>query len=451
MSRSAFDSASGPYRAEASVSARKTALRRGEYPIAVYGLGKIGLPVAVAIAELAGNVTGVDVDPDVVTTINAGTAPFEHEPDLPQLLASAVTDDRLTATTDVAAAAAGSNVHIVVVPVGLDDDGGADLRAVEEVAATIGAELAPGDLVVIESTVPPGTAVDVVKPILTERSGLAPDAFGLAVAPERTSSGRALEDVRGTHPRVIGGVDAESTDAARAVYEELVDNTVIGVDATTAELVKLFEGVYRDVNIALANELAKAWDGMDVDVREAIATANTQPYCDIHDPGAGVGGHCIPWYPYFLMEATDRPMPLTETARRVNDGMPTYLAHRTLSLLEDDDIAHSEATVAILGLAYRPDIPETAASPTYPLVDRLETAGGNVIVVDPIVDDPDDSVSMWPLEDLPDADPDAVVLVTGHERFGELPEDLLAKTVVVDGRDALETDATREYVVGRDR
>ncbi len=445
MRQAGLEETGGPYRSGTSVSARKTALRRGEYPIAVYGLGKIGLPVAVSLAELTGRVTGVDVDAEVVSAVNEGVAPFDHEPGLPDRLSAAVADDQLSATTASAEASRAATIHIVVVPVGRGDERGADLGALRAAAETIGEGLDPGDLVVLESTVPPGTAAEVLAPILRERSGLEPDAFGVAVAPERTASGTALRDIGGAYPRVVGGLDGPSTEAALVVYDELVDNRVISVDAETAELVKLFEGIYRDVNIALANELARACDGMDVDVREAIDAANTQPYCDLHRPGAGVGGHCIPWYPHFLLEATPHPMPLTRTAREVNDQMPEFLAARTLERLDEP----TTATIAVLGLAYRAEVPETAASPTYPLVERLEAAGARAVVVDPIVDAGDDALEMCTLADLPDLEPDAIVLVTAHEAFQDLPQQLFEHAVIVDGRDGLGTDTPRDYVVGR--
>lgn len=449
MSGSSVTSDAALYGGDASIPARKTALRRGEVPLAVYGLGKIGLPVAAAFADLTGAVTGVDTDPAVVDAVDAGRPPFEHEPGLAEILPELTGDGRLAVTDDGKQAAADASLHIVVVPVPMTAEYEPDLSAVRSVLDTIGAGLDPGDLVVVETTVPPGTAAEHVRPRLAEQSGLDPQAFGVASCPERTSSGRALRDIHGAYPRVIGGVDADSTDAAYAVYDELVDNEVITADARTAEAVKLFEGVYRDVNIALANELAKAFDGTGIEVREAIGAANTQPYCDIHDPGAGVGGHCIPWYPHFLRGATDVEMPLVETARRVNDGMPDYLADQTLDTLAAAGVRAESARVCVLGLAYRPEIAETAASPTFRLVGRLRDAGSEVAVVDPVVPATDTSLDLLPIAEIGSFDPDALVMVTPHEAFDAIPVSLLEDCIVVDGRDALGDAA--DYVVGRDR
>lgn len=433
------------------MAAKRTAVREGDFPVAVYGLGKIGLPVAAIFAELTGDVVGVDTDPSVVSAVEDGHAPYNHEPGLDALLAETTEEGSLKATTDGIAAANEAAIHVIVVPVPLKEDNTVDLSALRAAADVIGAGLSPGDLVVVETTVPPGTCDEIVKPRLAEESGLDHDDFGVAACPERTSSGRALTDIRGAYPRIVGGVDTASAAAAYAVYDELVDNQVIEVsDARTAEAVKLFEGVYRDLNIALANELARGFDGTGFDVREAIEAANTQPYCNIHEPGAGVGGHCIPWYPYFLTESTESAMPLIETARSVNDSMPIYLAERTLQALRDDGIDPESARIAVLGLAYRAEIPETAASPTYPFVERLEQSGASVVVLDPVLAAPNESFEVIGLDQLETYNPDAIVLVTAHASFRDVAWEQFQNCVIIDGRAALDESVNRTYTVGSD-
>ena len=449
MTRVPTVSTTGPYTNDLSIASRKTNVRRGEYPIAVYGLGKIGLPVAVAMADLTGAVTGVDTDARVVESVARGQPPFDHEPGLADTLPTLSDEGELSATMDGHRAAREASIHIIVVPVPLGTQDEADLSAIDVVVETIATGLAPGDLVVIETTVPPGTA-EAVRSELADQSGVTAGQFGVASCPERTSSGRALQDITGAYPRVVGGVDEESTNAAYALYDELIDNEVITVDARTAETVKLFEGVYRDVNIALANELARAFDGRGIDVRDVIDAANTQPYCDIHEPGAGVGGHCIPWYPYFLMQATDHEMELVRTARTVNEEMPRYLAERTLTELTLAGVTPSEARVAILGVAYRPNIPEIAASPAFPLVDQLSSQVADVMVVDPVLEEDVGELEFVELDALEDANPDAIVLVTGHDAFAHLSPTAFDGCVVVDGRDALTTWPDRAYTIGRD-
>jgi len=459
------------YGARAGEEVQRGWLRTAEVPVAVYGLGKMGLPLAAVYAETTGNVTGVDVDEAVVDAVNAGDCPVEREPGLPRLVGDLVGRGALRATTDGRTAAADASVHVVIVPT-LVADGEPDLSAVESVAADVAAGLEAGDVVFFESTLPPGATGDVLVPALAADSGLDPDAFGAAVCPERTSSGRALADVRGTHPKVVGGTDDEATRVAELVYGELVDNEVVAVpDARTAEAVKVFEGLYRDANIALANDLARLADDLAVDVRDAIDAANTQPYCDIHTPGPGVGGHCIPYYPYFVLGWLDRDAPLVRTAREVNDAMPGFVADRVAEGLaaserspaaadggsdaaaaDDDDDALAGASVAVLGLTYRAGVRETRASPGVAVCERLAERGVTVHAADPLVDaGPDVPAGDVAIEDLPVLDLDAAVLATAHDEFGAVDWRGFDPLVVVDGRDAVDLVGTdhRHYVVGR--
>ncbi|WP_276261523.1 nucleotide sugar dehydrogenase [Haloglomus litoreum] len=430
------------FREGPSDSTRDDRLATGEVPVAVYGLGKMGLPLAAALADATGNVTGVDVDESVVEAVNAGDCPVGNEPGLPALVAETVADGSLTATTEGEAAAAAAAVHVIIVPTTLHEDGVPDLSTLRAVLGTVGAGLSPDDLVLVESTVPPRTCEDVVVPLLSQASGLAPDAFGVAFCPERTASGRALTDIRGAYPKVVGGVDPASTRAAARLYEHLTDNEVVTVaDATTAEAVKVFEGIYRDVNIALANELARFADDLAIDTREAIEVANTQPYCDLHDPGIGVGGHCIPYYPEFLASTFGREAPLIRTARDVNDGMPLLAVRELGAALAERGIPLAGADILLLGLAYRPGVAETRKSPARPVAERLVDLGASVSAVDPVLEDADGfPVDLLPLGAVGEGSFDGVVLVTAHEAFDDIDWTAVGDTVVVDGRGVLDAD-----------
>jgi UDP-N-acetyl-D-mannosaminuronic acid dehydrogenase len=451
----------GLYGSDATDDEQRRAFRNGRVPTTVYGLGKMGVPLAAVFAETTGAVTGFDIDPDRVATLAAGANPFENEPGLSALLADLVEDARFTPTTDGETAARAARVHVIVVPTVVDEAGAVDLSNLRAAARTVAAGLAPGDLVVVESTVPPGTCRDVVAPILASGTAEA-GTFGLAFCPERTASGRALRDIRGAYPKIVGGVDEESGRAAELVYGELTDNRVVRVaDATTAECVKLFEGVYRDVNIALANELAKLTDELGIDVVEAIDAANTQPFCEIHTPGAGVGGHCIPYYPYFLTEGLETETPLVETARSINEGMPGFVVRRVAEELAAVGTSVGDATVAILGVTYRPGVPETRESPAIDIADRLSELGATVLAVDPVLEGlPEMSAEQVDLSTLASKTIDAAVLVTAHEAFEGIDWDALAADgdaptddpgiVVVDGRQSLDLTDTphRQYTIG---
>ena len=326
---------------------------------------------------------------------------------------------------------------------------------VDSVVSDIAAGLDPGDVVFIESTVPPQTCQDVVEPVLAEESGLDVDEFGVAFCPERTSSGRAIEDIRGAYQKVVGGTDPEATCIAQIVYEAINDSGVVHVsDATTAEAVKVFEGVYRDVNIALANELAKLTDELGIDVLEAIDASNTLPMCDIHTPGAGVGGHCIPYYPYFLINQFDGPTPLMQTARKVNDSMPEFVTEKLIDGLTERETALSDSTVVVLGLTYRGGVAELRHAPSIPIVERLVTQNAEVFVVDPMLEDFSAFDGAMSIEQsgIYGVDPDAVVLVTAHNEFDSIDWNGFERSlVVVDGRQALDLSETDHwvYTIGR--
>ncbi|SDQ95274.1 nucleotide sugar dehydrogenase [Natronobacterium texcoconense] len=425
-------------------------LLEGSVPVAIYGLGKMGLPLAAVYAETTGNATGVDVDPEVVETVNVGESHVVGEPGLDDLVAEQVAEGRLEATTDGPDAAERARVHVIIVPTLIDDDDQPNLATVESVAGDIAAGLSPGDLVIAESTLPPGTCRDVLVPHLASESGLSPDEFGIAFCPERTSTGTALRDIRGQYPKVVGGVDEESTRAASLLYDEITDNEVHPVsDATTAEAVKVFEGVYRDVNIALANELGRLADELEISVREAIETANDLPMCQLHDPGPGVGGHCIPYYPHFLLSQAEEPMDVVRTARELNDAMPTVVVDRLERELAETGTDLENASVVVLGLTYRPGVEEMRASPALGVIDELLARRADVAGVDPLVDPADYCTRPVEIDELASESFDAAVVVTPHEEFDRIEWGDLESMVVVDGRDAVDLSGTdhREYTL----
>ncbi len=428
------------YDASAGDARQRAAFTDGRVPVAVYGLGKMGLPLAAVYADVCGNVVGADVDESVVETVNAGVSHVEREPGLDDLVGDAVADGALRAVADPVAAASDASVHVVIVPTLLDADDHPDLSIVEAVVEDVAAGLDPGDQVIIESTVPPRTTADVVEPTLAAESGLDASEFGVAFCPERTASGRALEDIRGAYPKVVGGTDDEATRVAELVYDHVTDNDVVPVaDATTAEAVKVFEGLYRDVNIALANELATFADAFGIDVREAIDVANTQPFCEIHDPGPGVGGHCIPVYPEFVADEFDADADLLRTARTVNDRMPAHAVALAERALADQGIDPAEATVAVVGVTYRPNVAELRNAPAVAVASHLCDLGARVLGVDPLVDDWSDIPAEPVGEDEVGDRADAAVLVTAHDEFDRI--DWGAFDVVVDGRDDFASDA----------
>jgi nucleotide sugar dehydrogenase len=405
--------------------------------IAVVGLGKIGLPLAALYAGKGHDVIGADVNPWVVASVNAGECHVGGEPGLEAAVRAAYDAGRLEATTDTAEAVARSEALIVVVRVGLDASGHADYHYLDLAANAIGRGLRPGTLVVLESTVPVGATRSRFGRHLRGASGLEFDDFHLAYSPERVSSGTIFRDLA-TYPKLVGGVDPASADAAATFYRDALGAEVIKLrDAETAEFAKLAESIYRDVNIALANELAVAAERLGVSYAEAARAGNSQPYSHLHAPGLGVGGHCIPVYPYFLTQATDAP--LVAMSREVNDAMAEHGVERLAGALGGLE----GKTVLILGLAYRGGVKEAELSSALLVAASLRQHGASVLVNDPLyTDDELRSKGFEPSPLPPESPVDALVLQAVHPEYADIDYACLEGCkAVLDGRNALNRDA----------
>lgn len=343
--------------------------------ICVLGLGYIGLPTASTFAMNGVQVIGVDVNPQVVEILRSGNLHI-YEPGLRTLVQAALGSGNLIINDQPQQA----DAFLIAVPTPFYEDKRADLRFVISAAESIVPCLQAGNLVVLESTSPPRTTLDIVAPIL-ERSGLKVGAdIHLAYSPERVLPGQILRELI-ENARVIGGVDRASALAGHDLYALFVRGEIIQTDATTAEMVKLMENTYRDVNIAIANEFARLAERFGVDVWEAIALANRHPRVDILRPGPGVGGHCISVDPWFLVEAAPDITPLIHTARKVNDSQPHHVAGLVQRALGGSGLAGRR--IAVLGLAYKPDVDDFRESPAIEVAQLLAQAGAEVRAFDP--------------------------------------------------------------------
>jgi nucleotide sugar dehydrogenase len=349
--------------------------------VAVVGAGKMGLPLAAQFADHGWHVIAVDVQQSVVDAINEGRSHVAEEPGLAELVATAHTGGRLRATTDGAAAAREADVVVLIVPVMLDDEQQPDYRHMDSAVAAIGPGIHPGSLVIFETTLPVGDTRERFTPRLEEASRLRADAdFFVAFSPERLYSGAALRNLA-TYPKLVGGIGPASTARAAAFYDAVLDTEIVAMSsAEAAEFSKLADTTYRDVNIALANEFARYAERVGVDIHEVIAAANSQPYSHIHQPGLGVGGHCIPVYPHFLLSRAPE-LELVELSRRTNDGQ-VGVAIRSI---EKEIGALDGVPVLVLGLTYRDGVHELAYSRAVPLIERLAHAGAVVSAYDPLL------------------------------------------------------------------
>lgn len=422
--------------------------------IAVVGLGKIGLPLAAQYAEKGHDVVGVDIDQKVVDAVNAGQEPFPGEAHLADYLLRLVPAGNLRATTSYPDAIAEADVVVVVVPLFVDDDGKPDFGWIDSATSSIAGSLVPGTLVSYETTLPVGTTRTRWKPMLEKGSGLTEGVdFHVVFSPERVLTGRVFEDLR-KYPKLMGGLSDRGAQVARDFYESVLDfddrpdlargNGVWDLgSAEAAEMAKLAETTYRDVNIGLANQFAKFAEKAGVDVYQVIEASNSQPYSHIHQPGIAVGGHCIPVYPRLYL-SNDPDATVVRAARQANVSMPEH----AVQLLEDAYGGLSGARVAVLGAAYRGGVKETAFSGVFATVEALAKKGAIVTVHDPLYTDEE----LRALGFAPHAmfsPVDAVVLQADHVEYKRIGrEELPGVRIIVDGRanDWGEFDGNTEIV-----
>jgi nucleotide sugar dehydrogenase len=350
--------------------------------VALVGAGKMGLPLAAQFAGHGWQVIAVDVNQAVVDAINDGRSHVGEEPGLVEAVADAHASGRLRATTDGTDAARATDVVVIIVPVMLDDHQQPDYRYMDAAAAAVGPGLHAGSLVIFETTLPVGDTRGRYVPMLEAASGLTVENdFYVAFSPERLLSGHVFQNLA-TYPKLVGGIGPASTARAAAFYASVLDAEIVAMSsAEAAEFSKLADTTYRDVNIALANEFANYAERAGVDILEVIEAANSQPYSHIHQPGIGVGGHCIPVYPHFLLSRAPE-LTLVDASRKANDGQ----VDRAIGTLERVLGGLDGVEVLVLGLTYRHGVKELAYSRALPLIETLRARGARVLAFDPLLD-----------------------------------------------------------------
>lgn len=405
--------------------------------ICVVGLGYIGLPTAVMFANHGIKVHGVDVNPAAVKSIQEKKLHIE-ENGLQERLNKAVDEGFLTASTTPQEA----DVFIVAVPSPINPDNTANLEYVRQATASIVPYVRKGNLVILESTVPPKTVEHIMLPELIKANlEFGVDLF-VAHSPERVIPGRIFEELV-NNDRIVGGIDPVSAQMTKELYQTFVNGTIHLTDATTAELVKVMENTYRDVNIAFANELAKMAEKLDVNIWEAIKFANYHPRVNVHFPGPGVGGHCIAVDPWFLVELGGEQAQIIHLSRNTNDSMPSYTAQRTQAILNENKIAGGK--VAVLGLAFKGNVDDMRESPSTIVIDELQNLGLEVISYDPHIKENKHTTQTQSLEEAT-KDADIIVVLTDHNEFKAM--DAAAITVktkiVFDTKNCLNRDKWQE-------
>ncbi len=403
--------------------------------VVVVGAGKMGLPLAVQFGRHGWSVTAVDINPEVVEAINAGRSHVTEEPGLAEGVLEVHAAGRLGATTDAAAAVREADVVVLIVPVMLDEAHKPDYRYMDAAVDSICPGVHAGLTVIFETTLPIGDTRGRFLPRLEKAGGLAGerDLF-VAFSPERLYSGAVFANLS-AYPKLVGGVGPESTRRAALFYDSVLDAEIVAMSsAEAAEFSKLADTTYRDVNIALANEFARVADRVGVDVQEVIAAANSQPYSHIHQPGIGVGGHCIPVYPHLLLSSA-ADLEVVATSRRTNDGQ----LNGVIKTLETQLGGLAGAPVLVLGLTYREGVKELAYSRALPLIERLAFHGAEVWAADPLLGDEEiEHNHARPYHWGTKAPFRAIVTQTGDPLWRSLDFSLYPQLqILVDGRNSL--------------
>ncbi len=398
--------------------------------IAVIGLGYIGLPTATILAKNGQSVIGVDTSPAIVDAVSAGRLPFV-EPDLADALSAVVADGSLVATSEMPEA----GVFILAVPTPFNADKTADMKYVEAATRSIAVKLTGGELLILESTSPPGSTELMATWIADARPDLDLSTIDLAHCPERVLPGQIMAELV-TNDRVVGGITPGAAERAAEVYKTFCTGEILITDARTAEMAKLTENAFRDVNIAFANELSLICERLGIDVWELIELTNHHPRVNVLQPGPGVGGHCIAVDPWFIVAAAPEESQLIATARRVNDGKPDHVVNAVIESVKNVD----NPRIAALGLAFKKNVDDLRGSPaiqiTSDLARRLPEA--TVVAVEPHVESLPEFLSDLgvTLANLDDAlkGADAVVLLVDHDVFADLDRDVLGDAQVHDTR-----------------
>ncbi len=425
--------------------------------VAVIGLGKIGLPLAAQYAKKNCYVIGADLNPRTVETVNEGQAPFPGEFGLDLILKEIVKSGNLRATTKTIEAVSESDAVVVAVPLFVDKQANPDFSALDAATESIGAGLKPGTLVAFETTLPVGTTRNRLVPILERTSSMvAGKDFFVVFSPERVLTGRVFSDLR-RYPKLVGGVDKESESIGIEFYKNVLDfderldlskpNGVWGLGSSeAAELAKLAETTYRDVNIALANQFAIHAESIGVDVYRVIDACNSQVFSHIHQPGIAVGGHCIPIYPHLYLHG-DPGATVVSASRHANKKMPIHVIEK----IEKAIGGVKQKKIAILGLAYRPGVKEHAFSGAWDLLNEIRRRGGEPLVHDPMYsrkEIEDLQLTYYELGGLCDA----VVIQTDHSDYKSLSRsDIPNAEFLVDGRNCTSKtirDSIPHYVLG---
>jgi len=431
--------------------------------ITVFGQGKMGLPISVVFLNAGYKVVGVDIDSTLVDNLNNNNIPMIREPGVSEAIKLGLETKKYYATLSIEQALQDADIIVIIIPIILDENKIPNLTPLTELIEKIGKNLQGGQLLIQETTLPIGTTEDVLLPIIEIHSGLTAGVdFGLGFSPERTYAGKVLKDITENYPKIIGGINSKSTDRMALFYNSFVEKGVIKMSSPrTAEAAKVFKGVFRDINIAIANEFSKIAEKLDVDFYEVRKAVNSEPSGNILLPGAGVGGHCIPVYPHFLIQTAKNlgiQPTLIKAGREVNMSMAEHVVTKITQSLEYLEKDLKTAKIVLLGLSYRGNVKEHRYSPTIDIINHLKDFEIDAYLHDPLYcrDEIRDIIGVNFVENLEEVltHADCIVLLADHNVYGESlisKMDSLAKKpyVFVDTRNIYQLEDTEERKIYR--
>ncbi|MGD1835341.1 MAG: nucleotide sugar dehydrogenase [Nitrososphaeraceae archaeon] len=421
-------------------------IKYGKFRIAIYGLGHVGAPIASAWLRSGASIIGVDKSDYVRKNALKG---FTHlpEPGVSESFSKGLALNKFLVYDDPIQASKDSSIKMICVPVLVDNNNVADLSIVKDVSISIARGLKKNDVVSLNPSVPPGTTEEEIIPLIEKESGLKVEKdFFMIYNPERIYEGRAIDDIENRYPGIISGAGQYSLKIGSKIFSLIYKKGIIKLDSIkSAETEKLFEGVYRDVNIALANELSIFCENLGIDFWQIRDAANSQPFCHIHKPGIGVGGACIPIYPQFILQVARKNnlnCQLTSKGRLINNSMPSYCVNQALKLVNNKKI--DSLVITVLGLAFRGNVSDARLSPCYDVIGALNNLNVKKINVhDPLINSDNylskfNNVTLTSDIEKSIQNSDLIIIVTDHKEYKKLTKKELGHIPVYDGRFILE-------------
>ncbi len=425
-------------------------IKRKEAKIAVMGLGYVGLPTASVLAKSGFQVIGIDLNVNIVNGVSQGIS-HTREPELDKLILKITKEGNLNATDNAIQALSEADIIITCVQTPVNKDGKPNLTYLTKACESIAKVLRKGNLVIIQSTIPPKTMEKLVVPILETQSGLkCGENFWSAYCPERMTPGNGLKDLA-THARIIGGYDPESTELAAELFRFVTKGKLLLTDVKSAEVAKLAENTFRYVNIAFANELALVCKELGIDGTEVIRLANSHPRVNIHKPGCGVGGPCLRKDTFLLAAPNEKKRYKPElmlASVKLNDYMPEHTAQLAVDALKKVGKSLRNSKIAVLGTAYKGEVNDARDSPSEGIVCRLLSLGAEVVTYDPYCKECFGAIRANDIDEVV-RDADCLVLATGHKMFNELNLQKIKtlmkeKPIIIDGRRILNPEDAKK-------